>query len=428
MDYQQAIYYLERLQGAGINLRLENITHLLSELGNPQESLKCIHVAGTNGKGSVCAMISSILKNDGLRTGLYTSPHLECFRERIQVNNEMIPEGELTSHVAEMKPVIEDMRKKPLGEPSYFEAVTALAFLHFSRMRVDYAVIETGLGGRLDATNVINPLVSVVTNVSMDHAKYLGDSIEELALEKAAIIKENGILVTAADDVRALEILLGECRKKNAKPVLVADTSIMKIHSDTQGSEFDYRGVYDIYRGLFVPLPGEHQLINAATAISSIELLRDYGVRVCGDAINEGLSHVKWPGRLEIMGRNPFIVLDGAHNPSGFKQLKRSLAELFNYRRLYLIVAVSSGKDYLQMISEIASSVDLAVVTGLRDKGHVDPGLLAGEFIGCGRDVVKAVDMFNALDYALSRANEEDLVCVTGSLYGVAEAMRYLKK
>ncbi|OYT52996.1 MAG: bifunctional folylpolyglutamate synthase/dihydrofolate synthase [Candidatus Altiarchaeales archaeon ex4484_2] len=428
MDYKQAIQYLERLRGAGINLRLENITYLLDKLGNPQESLKCLHVAGTNGKGSVCAMISSILQNEGFRTGLYTSPHLECFRERIRVNNKLISERELASHVAELKPFIEEMRNKPLGEPSFFEAVTALAFLYFSRMKVDYAVIETGLGGRLDATNVINPLVSVVTNVSMDHSEYLGGSIEELAFEKAAIIKENGILVTAADDRRALDVLLMECQKKNAKHVLVADTSILRIYSNTQGSEFDYRGVYGIHRSLFIPLLGDHQLINAATAISAVEVLKDYEIRISQDAIKEGLSNVKWPGRLEIVGERPFIVLDGAHNPSGFKQLKKSLTELFTYWRLYLVVAVSSGKDYQQMIAEIASSVDLAVVTGLRDMDHVDPGLLAGEFIGCGRGVVKAGDMFKALDYALSKAGEEDLVCVTGSLYGVAEAMRYLKK
>ncbi len=428
MDYNQAINYLERLRGAGINLRLENVTYLLNKLGNPQESLKCFHVAGTNGKGSVCAMISSILQNEGFVTGLYTSPHLRCFRERIQINNEMIPEAELASLVAELKPVIKGMGNEKIGEPSFFEAVTALAFLYFSRRGVDYAVIETGLGGRLDATNVINPLVSVVTNVSMDHSEYLGGSIEEVAYEKAAIIKEGGILVTSADDGRVLDVLIGECRRKNAKPVLVDRASILPLHSDMHGSEFDYRGLYGIYRGLYIPLLGGHQLINAATAISAVEVLMDYGIRVSRDAILEGLSQVMWPGRLDVVGENPFLVLDGAHNPSGFRQLKKSLVELFTYGSLYLVVAVSSGKDYKQMIAEIASSVDLAVVTSLRDVDHVDPGLLAGEFIGCGRDVVKAGDMFRALDYVRSKAKKEDLVCVSGSIYGVAEAMNYLKK
>ncbi len=428
MDYKHAAQYLERLHGTGINLRLDNIIHLLDKLGNPQRGIKCLHVAGTNGKGSVCAMIASILRKEGFRTGLYTSPHMECFRERIQVNNKLISERELASLVAELKSFIEEMEKKPIGEPSFFEAVTALAFLYFSRMRVDYAVIETGLGGRLDATNVINPLVSVITNVSMDHSEYLGRSIEEIAFEKAAIIKENSILVTAADDRRVLDVLLLECRRKNARVVLIPKTSILRLYSNTQGSEFDYRGIYGIHRSLFIPLLGEHQLINAATAISSIELLRDYGVRVSGDAIREGLSQVKWPGRLEILGKKPLIVLDGAHNASGFKQLKKSLTELFTYKRLYLVTAISSRKDYGGMISEIASSVDLAVVTRLRDKEYVDPELLAGEFGRYGGGAVKVGDIPDALDYVLSRAEEDDLVCVAGSLYAVAEARRYLRE
>ncbi|OYT27612.1 MAG: bifunctional folylpolyglutamate synthase/dihydrofolate synthase, partial [Candidatus Altiarchaeales archaeon ex4484_96] len=412
MDYNAALSYIEGFRGAGINLRLDNIRVLLDKLGNPHQRLKCIHVAGSNGKGSVCAMTDSILKSEGYKTGLYTSPHLVDFRERIQINNRMITEKQLASLVSEMKPEIDEMNDMPVGPPSYFEVVTALSLFYFMREEVDYAVVEVGLGGRLDATNVLNSLVCVVTNVSMDHMKYLGDTIEEIAGEKAQIIKKNTILVTAADEPAARGVLMRECMLKDARFVLVDERSFMKLYLDIRGGGFDYLGPYGIIRSLQIPLLGEHQLINAATAISSVKALGEYGIKISDEAIRDGLMNASWPGRLEVVADKPTILLDAAHNPASFTQLKKALSQLFTYERLYLVTAVSAGKDYVNMISQIAPLVHQAVVTGLSEVEHVSRGDLAAEYSKHGVSVMEAPDMRKALDVALSKAKKNDVVCV----------------
>jgi len=431
MNYKEAIEYLYNLGESKINLRLENIKYLLERLDNPHKKLRCIHVAGTNGKGSVCAMISSILQNDGYSIGLYTSPHLERFEERIKINNRMISKEDLVRYLNKIKPVIDEMRRD-IGEPTFFEAITSMAFLYFADRNVDFAVVEVGMGGRLDATNVVMPLISVITNIYIDHTKHLGNTIEEIALEKASIIKDNGIVVTAVKDTLPLNIIKSKCLEKNCKLFLVGrDTRFLKLYSDIYGTEFDFYGIYSIYRSLLVPLVGEHQLINATTAITVIELLRDYGFRISRDAIGEGLLSVKWPGRFEIIRRKPFVVIDGAHNPSGMKQLKRTITELFIYKglikRLILIIAISAHKDMEKMISEIVEIVDTGIITKLKERRFIEPERILKEFIKYEKYAVIKESIPEAIEYAISMGKEDDLICITGSLYAVAEARTFLK-
>ncbi len=429
MDYNQVIEYLYGLKESRIKLGLENISYLLNELGNPGRKLKCIHVAGTNGKGSVCAIISSILENDNYRVGLYTSPHLNSLEERIQINGELISEEDLVRYFEKIKPIADNMKEESVGEPTFFEVLTALSFLYFAEEEVDYAVLEVGLGGRLDATNVITPLVSVLTSIAVEHVEFLGSSLEEIAFEKASIIKENSIAVSAPQEREALDVIELRCMKQKSKLLLVGrDSSFIGLSSGIDGSEFDYRGIYSPYGSLFIPLLGEHQLVNAATAITAVESLREYGIHISRDAVNEGLSSVSWPARLEILKKKPFIVLDGAHNPSGMHQLKKTITELFKYKRLLLVMAVSAKKDLKGMVSEIAAVTDIPIVTGLSEMKCISPDKIAREFKAYGKDAVVKTDIPSAVEYALSLAGVDDLILVSGSLYGAAEARRLFIK
>ena len=291
---QETLDYLYGLERFGIKLGLEVVTELLELLGNPQDQLKSIHIAGTNGKGSTANFIYSVLKEAGYKVGLYTSPHLIKFNERIKINDVEISDNELVELTELIK------KKKKNLQPTFFEFTTALAFLYFAQQKCDYVVIETGMGGRLDATNVLNPLVSVITNVSLDHTKYLGEDKLQIAGEKAAIIKENGIVVTGEKDGNVLELFLKVCLEKNAELVILKEEEINK--SD-----------------LKITMLGKHQLRNAALAKKAIELSQ---IKITPNAMEQWLMKAKWPGRLQMVCDKPLVILDGAHNVVGMEKLK----------------------------------------------------------------------------------------------------------
>ena len=378
-----------------MKLGLQRVEYLLNVVGNPHKKLKFIHVGGTAGKGSTVAMIASILKEAGYNAGRYTSPHLSSFTERIVVNDERITEDEIVRQFEELKPIINEMNDKT----TFFELMTVIALKYFYEQNVDFAVLEVGLGGRLDATNVVNPLVSVITNVGLEHTEILGSTVEEIAREKAGIIKENGILVTAADE-KVYSILESVCKQKNCKLIRVNE-------------EVDFE----------IGLLGNYQKINASVAVAAIKELRNYGINVPEKALEEGLLNVKWPGRFEIVQENPVVVLDCAKDPLAMKKLIESLKDYFGDRTLISVVGISSDKKISMMLEEIVPLSKLVVITKHKVADRAaDTRLIANEVVKYGKIYLIVEDVRNAVSKAIEFAEENDVVCVTGSVFTVGEA------
>ncbi len=423
MNYMQAVAFLYGLRESRVKLRLGHTRELLSMLGNPESKLRFVHVAGTNGKGSVCAMVSSVLMNEGYRTGLFISPHLNRFEERISIDGTFIGEDEVLALVKRVRPFVDEMKGKGRG-PTFFEVVTAMALSYFAEKNADIVVLEVGLGGRLDATNVVEPIVSVITNIALDHQRLLGNSMEEIAGEKAGIIKRDGILVTGADG-NSLEIIKRECAKNNSELILVGkDIRYEKVNSSSEGQRFRLNGICD-YGELSIPLLGEHQIFNAAVAVGVIEALKKRGVPVDERSVRRGLKEATWPGRLEIVRKEPLVILDGAHNPAGIRALKRCVADGFKYGRLILVIGISKGKDIPGMVGEISALADIIIIT--RFEGNsTEPEIIAKEFKDNDRDVVLKNKIPNAVSHAMDEARDGDLVLITGSLFAVGEARKFL--
>ncbi len=423
MDYIQAITYLYSLRKSGVELRLDYTRELLSMLGNPESGLRFVHVAGTNGKGSVCAMVSSILRSDGYRTGLFTSPHLNRFEERISINGMFIERDEVIEMVERMEPLVEEIKSRAPG-PTFFEVVTAMALSYFAGKNVDFVVLEVGLGGRLDATNVVEPIVSVITNIAVDHQRLLGDSIKEIAMEKAGIIKEGSVLVTGAEG-EALEVIRDVCAEKSSELLIVGrDIRYRRVNSDLEVQRFYLNGICD-YGELRIPFLGEHQIFNAAVAVGVIEAMRRKGLLISEDSVRQGLKEARWPGRLEIISREPMVVLDGAHNPDGIRALKNSILKDFVYKRVILVIGISRGKAVPEMVKEISQIADVVIVT--RFEGNsIEPEIIIEEFRNNGKEVVLKDRIPDAVNYAMNKAGNEDMVLITGSLFTVGEARRFL--
>ena len=408
--------YLEGLKQKGINLGLGPISRLLARLDNPQNGYKTILIGGTNGKGSTAAILSFILMKEGMNVGLYTSPHLRDFRERIRTNDHMLPGDTLCT-------LIDKVRDEIREDVTYFEFVTALAFLYFSMCKVDMAIVEVGMGGRLDATNLVSPEVSIITNISMEHQKYLGNDLKSIASEKGGIIKERGVCVTAARGRKVINTLEEISRQREA--VLYRIGRDIRVRRSGRG-DFSYYGINKRYSGLKLSLAGRHQIENAALALAAIEVLTEKGVSISDTSVVEGLRDVRWEGRLELVSRNPGIVLDGAHNPAGISSLCSSLLTDFSYRRLIVVFGVLRDKDYAGMLKKLLPLVDKIVLTKPKvERAACTEDLLSVASLHHG-NIEVVDDSAEALDRARFFAGADDLVCVTGSLYLVGEIKKHL--
>ena len=394
MNYAATIEYLFGIRLFGQKLGLETMRASLSQLGNPERQLRFIHIAGTNGKGSVAAMCAAVLAAAGYRTGLYTSPHLVSLCERFQINGLPITEAEVVRLVEKLRPILETQQPRPA---TFFEAVTILALEYFREQQVDVVVWETGLGGRLDATNAVTPLVSVITNVAFDHMQYLGETLEQIAGEKAGIIKPGIPVVTGADGV-ALTVIRQVCADLRAPLTVVVD------------------GVNR------TPLLGRHQAGNCAVAEAA---LRASGLDISDTQLRDGLAQTRWPGRFQIVRRDPVVVLDGAHNAAGATSLAGTLREQFAGKRLALVLGVLRDKNYEEMCRILAPLAVTICCTRVNSERSNDPGLLATL---CRRANPNAkVEVFQDLAAAYRAAGvAADVVVITGSLFLVGEAMNRL--
>lgn len=435
--YEIAIDQLKKLTKFGINLGLERINTLLQRLGNPQDKLNIIHIGGTNGKGSTAAILRNILQQAGYRVGMYISPHLQDYRERITINGEWISRRDVVAGLDMIRPVLNGIVAEGREHPTEFEVSTALAFLYFSRQQPDFVLLEVGLGGKIDSTNVVIPLISALTNIGMDHMDYLGNTLEEIAKVKAGIIKDGIPVVTSADKPAALRVLEEQAKEKKAELITVGrDVRWEKANYGHEVSSlncFNFQGSRYRLEGLELALLGEHQFDNASVALAVCELLEDkYSVNIPESAVREGLRTVKWPGRLELLSDNPKILLDGAHNDDGMKALANALNEykdiIFKRERLVLCLGMLEDKEIEKAVERIAPLAAEIIVTkpdSPRAGDWKKVARLASKLLG--EDRVHIVEESKlAVQQGIKMLSAKDMLCITGSLYMLAPVRKYI--
>jgi dihydrofolate synthase/folylpolyglutamate synthase len=424
MEFQEAMNYLQNLTKFGMNFGLGRITELLSRLGNPQNTLQIIHVGGTNGKGSTTVMLDSMLRAGGYRVGVFTSPHLHSYTERYKINGREIRHNIIAQFITAIRPHLENMVAEGFEHPTEFEVSTALAFMYFAQEQVDFLVLEVGLGGAIDSTNVVNPLLTIITNIGMDHMDYLGNTIAAIAGVKAGIIKPGIPVVTAATHQEALAVIQQVAKANNALLVQVGEQISWEVKSTSmEGLIMDWRGQNQNYNGLTLPLLGKHQAINAATALAALEVLLAAGIiKLNEQQIKAGLAATKWPARLEIVQSSPLVVIDGAHNLDGAQTLRQALQEFFRYENLILVIGMLGDKEREKVVAELAPLAKVVVVTKPNSPRAGDWQSLADHVRQYVSQVYLFEDIHAAVDKGLSLTGSLDLVCITGSLYMVAEA------
>ena len=418
--YQQTLDYLYGLEKFGMIFGLTQEERILKAIGSPHKETQAIHIGGTNGKGSTAAMMSSVLQREGYRVGLYTSPHLIRFTERIKVNGKEIEEEDVAALTGWMKNAIEAAGITPPF--TFFDFTTAMALHYFKEKLVDLAILEVGLGGRLDSTNVVDPLISIITNIAKDHEEYLGKSILKIAREKAGIIKKGRPLITAATQPSVLGLFSKACREMGS-PYFRVGKQFRYLQAE-DGS-FDYEGLNRKLWGIHLSLKGFHQVINATTALGAMEVLEDSGYRVSTEAMIDGLREVDWPGRLEMISSSPKVILDGAHNPAGALVLKEFLEKEHQYEHLILLIGIMRDKDIQSMLHLLAPLADHIILTRPHTDRATPPSLLKRALGQNGNKAEIAEDLKEAIEKGLSLTKKEDLLCITGSLYTVGEARAF---
>lgn len=423
MNFQQAIDYIHHLTAFGINLGLQRIERVLEILGMPQKRLRFIHIGGTNGKGSTSAMLTSILKESGYKVGTFTSPHLHSYTERIMINSQPISEETFAFGVAVLKPIIEQIKDEQGDCPTEFEVLTALAIWCFYQEQVDIVVWEVGMGGLIDSTNAVTPLVSVLTNVSLDHTNYLGETVKEIAKVKAGIIKETIPVVTSTEDEEALKVFIEEAEKKKSSIYQVRDNFVWKAQKhDLRGQNISIKSKHQDYEMIYLPLIGEHQQVNLATTLMTLEVLAMQGLEISLEAVHVGLSKVKWPGRLEVLSINPPILLDGAHNEAGAFSLQKSLQTLFPGKKLTIVLGVLDDKAREKILEYLLPITQELIITKPPSPRATNWKQLAILAKGKVKKIFVIEELKEALSFALTKQKVDEPIIITGSLYMIGPA------
>lgn len=427
MNYEETIDYIHNRSKFNSGKGLDRIKRILQELGDPHLSLKVIHIAGTNGKGSTTAMITSILIAQGYKVGMFTSPFLEEFEERIQINGNNIPKERLCQVMGKVAEAEEKIDPTGTDTPTEFEIITAAMFLYFQEENIDLAVIEVGLGGRLDPTNVIIPLVSVITSISYDHMTLLGNSIEEIAMEKAGIIKNKVPVVSYPQRIEASSVIERVAAEENSRLIMVKEDSGELLRIEDKYQVVKISTEKDRYT-VALPLLGKVQIYNCSVVIHTIEVLIALGVTIGHKAIYEGLKKVTWKGRMEIMRTKPYVLIDGAHNIDGIEKLAQSIDIYFKYNKLYLIVGILEDKQLDDMLKTITPKAEKVIAVSPNSSRAASADKLRDKILKYNHEALAINDYEEAVKYALSFCSEEDLLVICGSLYMIGDMRKIINK
>lgn len=415
-----------------VNYDLRRMQKLLERIGNPHIAAPCVHIAGTKGKGSTSAMIASVLTAAGYRTGLYTSPHLVDVRERIRVNGRLISRTSLTNCVEQLKPEVAWVNNRAAyGCLTTFEVLTALGFLYFAKQNVDCQVVEVGLGGRLDATNVVQPVVCAITTLGLDHTEMLGDTLAKVAAEKSGIIKQCVPLVSARQEPEAFAVIEDFCSRHSAAHIRAGVDVRCESYVERRGVQLlEILGQNDHYH-VKLPLYGRFQQDNVEVAVGVLEVLAKRGFGIVKRSIVDGLRNVRWPGRFQIIRRRPLVIIDGAHNSQAAHELKTAITDFIknkSYHVRILVVGMSSDKDHVAVAQELAGLFDMVIATQSRHARAATADALAGTYVDKVAAVITLPDAHTALDEAIKLGGKDAFICVTGSLFLVGEALQWAHK
>ena len=422
MDYLEALNYINDKNKFGSRLGLDTIGKLLELLGNPHLDMKYIHIGGTNGKGSTSAYISTTLKEAGYKVGLFTSPFLERFNERISINGVDIPDERLGEITGRVKEKIEIMLEEGYEHPTTFEIITAIAFIYFKEENVDYVVLEVGLGGRSDSTNIIaNSLVSVITTIDYDHIDVLGDTLDKIAYEKAGIIKENGLVISYPQREEAFNVLKDVSKEKNAELIRCPMENTVIKELNEFGAEFDFKYNNQIFSEIKIKQLGEYQIYNASLALFTLLNLRDRKlIKITDEEIRKGLEKTKWKGRLEVLKRNPTFLIDGAHNLQGARTLADSI-DMFKHNRLIMGLGILADKDVEHMVEVLAPLADEIIVTEVNMPRKMEAESLEKIVKRYNSNTIIEKNKEKAIAKAIDMAESDDLIVFAGSLYLIGE-------
>ena len=410
MTYEEALSYIHSICWKGSKLGLDRTRELLGKLDDPQKELKFIHIAGTNGKGSTAAMLSSILEEAGYRVGLYTSPFINRFNERMQVNHQPIPDEELAALTEYVRPHADAMA----DSPTEFELITALAMVWFARQKCDIVVLEVGMGGELDSTNIIDvPEAAVIAAMGLDHVKELGPTMADIARAKAGIIKEGGRVVSYGGTPEADEVIAAVCRARNASLRQPDFSAIVPGDFGLEGQTFSYKG----WRGLRIPLVGAYQMNNAAVVLETVEVLRQRGWNISDEAVRQGLADTRWPARFEVLRRDPVFIVDGGHNPHGIRATAESLRRLFPGRKITFVTGVMADKDVEHILGLIVPLADQFFTVRPDNPRAMDAGELAARIEAMGAKATACASVRDGVDRAIQAEGPHGVACALGSLY-----------
>lgn len=427
MNYTECIHYLEEEVGFGSVPGLERIQSLCDKLGNPEQKLSVIHIAGTNGKGSAVAMLSSILKESGFRVGTYTSPHLESYRERFCINDKQISEADFAEEITLMKQLCTELAAEGNPVPTLFEIVTGAAFHYFAAQKVDILILEVGLGGRFDATNIVpTPLLSLIMSISIDHTDFLGETIEEIAAEKAGIIKKNCPVVLYSQDKIVYNVIKAAAERLNAPLYCSQNTEIIISSQTLEETVFSAKTEFFSEKDIHLSLLGSYQLQNCITVLNACAVLQKNGLHLPHAAIHNGLKNAHWAGRMEICGRNPLVILDGAHNADGIMQLAKSIPTYCKEKKVTLILGVLGDKEYHKMAEVILPHADTVILTEPHSERKLDVFTLARSISGYTGKIYTEKEIEKAFETALSLTPADGVILCCGSLYMIGAMRTYL--